>query len=135
MGPDSVFLDIGSGYGKCVLHARFRINTRKSMGIEYVGPRHTAALEMLERLVPQQSPMVSARLMAEEMIQLFHGDASVPAFSDVIDEASHIFMFDVVISPEHKEAMLERPQWPQVPCARLLSTSAQGGTLVSAFDS
>jgi hypothetical protein len=102
MGADSVFLDIGSGYGKCVLHARFRVNVRKSMGIEYVRPRHTAALEMLERHVPQQSPVVRARLQAEDTIELFQGDATMPAFSDVIHEATHIFMFDVLFSPDNK---------------------------------
>jgi hypothetical protein len=106
MGPDSVFLDIGSGYGKCVLHARFRVNVRKSVGIEYVGTRHASALEMLERHVPQRSPVVCARLRAEETIVLLQGDATSGAFTDVIDEATHIFMFDVVFSAMGKEAML-----------------------------
>jgi hypothetical protein len=39
LGPHSTFLDIGSGYGKVVLHLRIVASMRKSVGVECVASR------------------------------------------------------------------------------------------------
>jgi hypothetical protein len=106
MGADSVFLDIGSGYGKCVVQARWRADVRKSIGIEYLAPRHVQALTMLEDHVPKQFPATHARLKPEESIELLEGDATQEQFAEVIERATHIFMFDVVFSDADKHDLL-----------------------------
>ena len=45
MTSDSVFLDVGSGYGQCVVQARLRANVRESIGIEYVAVRDLMAIQ------------------------------------------------------------------------------------------
>ena len=62
MGADSVFLDVGSGYGKCVVQARLRANVRKSIGIEYVYVRYLKGMEMLTECIPAQFASIHARL-------------------------------------------------------------------------
>ena len=42
----SRFLDIGSGFGKCVLHAKLRCKIARSVGIECIKTRHEKALEV-----------------------------------------------------------------------------------------
>lgn len=39
LGPHSSFLDIGSGYGKVVMHLRLAVGMRKAVGVECVGSR------------------------------------------------------------------------------------------------
>ena len=93
MGPDSVFLDIGSGYGKCVVHARFRAGVRKSIGIEYMSKRHELAIEMLRHHLPRQFPSMRSRLRPESTIELLEGDATSDEFDDAFRSATHVFMF------------------------------------------
>lgn len=47
----SRFLDIGSGFGKCVFHARLRAQVARSVGIECIKTRHEKALEALHLLL------------------------------------------------------------------------------------
>jgi tRNA G46 methylase TrmB len=47
---NSSFIDIGSGFGKCVLHTRIQIGAKNCLGIEYVKTRNDKALEVLEFL-------------------------------------------------------------------------------------
>jgi len=50
LSSDSCFLDLGSGFAKCVIHARLRALVRRSVGIEYVPLRHNKASEVLRYL-------------------------------------------------------------------------------------
>ncbi len=43
---ESTFLDIGSGFGKCVFHTALTVKVVKSTGIEYVQSRHVKAVEV-----------------------------------------------------------------------------------------
>ena len=108
MGQDSVFLDIGSGYGKCVVHARFRAGVRKSIGIEYISKRHELAIEMLRQHLPSQFPTMHARLTPQSLIELLEGDATSDEFHDVFHSATHVFMFDWVFSTVTTDALLDK---------------------------
>ena len=50
LGKDASFLDLGSGYGKVVLHAALAVHIREAHGIEYVESRHKKATAVLEEL-------------------------------------------------------------------------------------
>lgn len=50
LGPQSTFLDIGSGYGKVVLHFRLLARMRISEGVECVNSRTQIANKALEAL-------------------------------------------------------------------------------------
>ena len=56
MGADSTFLGIGSGYGRCVVHARLRCAVKQSVGIEAVAARHVEAERMMRMHLPNQFP-------------------------------------------------------------------------------
>lgn len=78
MGADSIFLDIGSGYGRCVVHARLRCGVKNSVGIEAVAARHVEAERMMRVHLPKQFPSLfqPGRLQWDESIQLLEGDAT-----------------------------------------------------------
>ena len=121
MGEDCSFLDIGSGFGKCVLHAKVRGRVRESVGIEYIPVRHEKAAETLHllraRFVPgvtdQYSPGSLEEQRATELLAAVDLDGVVLVQGDITDErhhallyrASHIYMFDVVFS-EHTMAKI-----------------------------
>jgi hypothetical protein len=54
MDANSVFLDVGCGYGKCVVQARLRASVRNSIGIEYVAGRYLMGFKMLTECIPAQ---------------------------------------------------------------------------------
>lgn len=47
LNKDSTFVDIGSGFGKVVFHAKLHSRVKQSVGIEYVKNRHDVAEETL----------------------------------------------------------------------------------------
>ena len=114
MGEDCSFLDIGSGFGKCVLHAKVRGKVRESVGIEYIPVRHEKAAETLHllraRFVPgvtdvyeqgsEQERRVHTLLESVDLsgVQLVQGDITDPKHHPLLYRASHIYMFDVVFS-------------------------------------
>lgn len=49
INQESTFLDIGSGFGKCVFHAKIRTGCKHSIGIECIQTRHQKALEVSMR--------------------------------------------------------------------------------------
>ena len=103
MGPDSVFLDVGSGYGRCVVQARLRANARKSVGIEYVYVRYLMGVKMLMESIPSQFASLHARL--GDSVELLHGDATDERFLEQYRMATHIFMFDWVFNAVGKEGV------------------------------
>jgi hypothetical protein len=56
LSSDSSFLDLGSGFAKCVIHARLRGQVRRSVGIEYVPMRHSKASDVLRCLLQGNVP-------------------------------------------------------------------------------
>ncbi len=105
LSSDSSFLDLGSGFAKCVIHARLRGQVRRSVGIEYVPMRHSKASDVLRYLgegrVPgfvdrhQLLPHLSQHGMLSG-VELIEGDIVDEPRSRHIDAASHIFAFDVL---------------------------------------
>ena len=114
MGEDCSFLDIGSGFGKCVLHAKVRGRVRESVGIEYIPVRHEKAAETLHliraRFVPgvtdvyeqgsENERRVQQLLESVDLsgVQLVQGDITDAKHHALLYRASHIYMFDVVFS-------------------------------------
>ncbi|KAL1525631.1 hypothetical protein AB1Y20_020484 [Prymnesium parvum] len=56
LGPHSSFLDIGSGYGKVVLHLRLMARMRVSVGVECVASRDAIAKKALRALEMEAPP-------------------------------------------------------------------------------
>ena len=115
MDGDCRFLDIGSGFGKCVLHAKVRGRVKESAGIEFIPVRHEKAAETLHylraRFVPGLTDGKSAEAVAGEAelwalmnaidldgVQLIQGDITDERHHPLLYRASHIYMFDVVFS-------------------------------------
>jgi len=53
----SRFLDIGSGFGKCVLHAKLRCKVARSIGVECIRTRHEKAIEVRTKQEISKVPM------------------------------------------------------------------------------
>ena len=110
LNSKSRFLDIGSGFGKCVFHARLRAQVARSVGIECIKTRHEKALEALHLLragfVPglsdrEDAPSFeSVRDMDLNACELFLGDISLPKFHPLVFASTHIYAFDVVFSKD-----------------------------------
>ena len=111
MGAGSVFLDVGSGYGKCVVQARLRADVRKSIGIEYVAVRYAMGWKMLTECIPSQFALIHARLGG--CVELLQGDATDEQFVKQYEMATHIYLFDWVFNDSGKEGvrkLIERSQ-------------------------
>ena len=106
MSAESVFLDVGSGYGKCIVQARLRANVRKSIGIEYVAVRYLMGFKMLTECIPAQFSSLHARLGG--CIELLQGDATDDQFAEQYEMATHIFAFDWVFNDVGKQGVLKR---------------------------
>ena len=104
MTSDSVFLDVGSGYGKCVVQARLRASVRKSIGIEYVAVRYLMGMKMLTERIPSQFQSIHARL--GDCVELLQGDATDEQFVDQYAMATHVFIFDWVFNAVGKQGVL-----------------------------
>ena len=129
------FLDIGSGFGKCVLHAKVRGKVRLSRGIEYIPLRHEKALETLHLLnakfvpgltnlnshhhnnnnhsdennnVDDSDSYVASLLKDLDLngVELIRGDITDEKHLPLLYSASHIYMFDVVFSDTAMEQIL-----------------------------
>ena len=106
MNAESVFLDVGCGYGKCVVQARLRAGVRKSIGIEYVGVRYLTGFKMLTECIPAQFASLHTRL--DGRVELLQGDATTTQFTEQYEQATHIFAFDWVFNDVGKRGVLER---------------------------
>ena len=116
IGSTSRFLDIGSGFGKCVLHAKLRGKVARSVGIECIKTRHEKALEALHLLragfVPGLSDAKDApdfegvRNLDLRGCELFEGDITQQRFHPLLRTASHIYAFDVVFSKDTHRKIL-----------------------------
>jgi hypothetical protein len=81
IGPDDVFMDIGSGIGSVVLQAAAMTGC-KAVGIELLEPRHRAALRLKEAHDEEQPTDT----------QFQHGDFSRPDFKNIITRSTVLFI-------------------------------------------
>jgi hypothetical protein len=93
----STLVDVGSGYGKAVLHFALENGLRRAVGIECVVSRHELASQALEDIRAQL--LLGARSSVGnpdpfEAVQFHFGDASLGASL----EFTHIYAFDRVFS-------------------------------------
>lgn len=107
LNSNSIFLDIGSGFGKAVLHTAVRSKCRQSIGIEYVLTRHNKAVHCRSYLNAQYSPSINVSKYDSSITDMSNiidkcvlkqGDATDNMFIDDINTATHIYMFDWVFS-------------------------------------
>ena len=105
LSSDSCFLDLGSGFGKCVIHARLRAQVRRSVGIEYVPLRHIKAYDALHYLREGKVPgfadkqQLLSHLLQHDMlsgVELIQGNIVDEQHAHHISSASHVFAFDVL---------------------------------------
>lgn len=94
----SSFIDVGSGYGKVVLHARLSARVAEAAGIEYVAARADMAGDALRELRSGKHAFVTPEALAllrdAHATRLTKGDATkLGAF-----QFSHVYMYDKVFS-------------------------------------
>ena len=92
------FIDVGSGYGKVVLHARLSARVSEAAGIEYVASRADMAADALRELRSGKHAFVTPEALAllrdARATRLTKGDATkLGAF-----QFSHVYMYDKVFS-------------------------------------
>ena len=109
----STFLDIGSGFGKAVFHAVLRSNCSSSIGIEYVESRHEKAKQCMAYLATRWSPSLDFSCIPEQYTEidvenchLYQGDACDRKYNDIINQSTHIYMFDWVFPEETHEKLI-----------------------------
>jgi tRNA G46 methylase TrmB len=94
----STFIDIGSGYGKVVFHAKMSADVSRAVGVEYVEARAKIASKIQNELLvcgPQDIGILDS--IAQRKLHdcsLFEGDATTWKSFDF----SHIYMYDRVFS-------------------------------------
>lgn len=103
--PSSSFIDVGSGYGKVVLHARLSARVAEAAGIEYVAGRAAMASDALRELRSGKHAFVTPEALAllrdPTATRLTRGDATkLGAFP-----FSHVYMYDKVFSDPTTEML------------------------------
>jgi hypothetical protein len=102
-------VDVGSGYGKVVLHAALAVpGLAASHGVEYVPSRAATAASLLVELRSDDSPATHSRLAAAlARCELRLGDACAPK---ALEGYSHVYMYDKVFSEATSAALARRLQ-------------------------
>lgn len=106
LGPSSTFIDVGSGYGKVVLHAKLSVKVAKAVGIEYVPSRARMASDAKRELESGKHAFVTeeARRLLRDGCRLVQGDATKHGVFDF----SHVYMYDKVFSDPTIELLAEQ---------------------------
>ena len=96
MTTNSTFIDIGSGYGKVVMHAKLSAKVAKAVGVEYVASRAAMAISSKNELVYGEHAFMTddARCALRVGCDLKHGDAT--KYGEF--KFSHVYMYDKVFS-------------------------------------
>jgi len=106
LSQGSTFVDVGSGYGKVVLHAKLSAKVMRSVGIEYVASRARMAIDAKNKLINGNHAFMTeeARTMLGDGCELEHKDATTyGAF-----HFSHIYMYDKVFSDATLELLADQ---------------------------
>jgi len=90
---DSTFIDVGSGYGKVVMHAKLNLGCRCAVGIECVAKRVEISIGALQGLYGE----LDRAQLADDLLRGVSFEA-VDACSKQALDYSHIYMFDRVFS-------------------------------------
>ena len=106
MTSSSVFLDVGSGYGKSVVHALLLGGVAKSIGIEYQKHRHEGAVRLKEHMKTTYSDLYQ-QLNMDLSLTFLQGDATDERHLDVLKSATHIYLFDKVFNTETTEGIMK----------------------------
>ena len=113
----SSFLDVGSGFGKAVLHAAIRGGVQRSVGVEYVPVRRERAQLTLQHLqsgrVPglvDQCGSLPALSPALESVRLVEGNVADQQHHRLIHAATHVYCFDVLFGERLMRIILEQVQ-------------------------
>jgi len=110
----SSFLDIGSGFGKCVVHAKVMVNVARSVGLEYVKKRHEIANEAFKWLKKHNKKSTGSNQnissSSEEVpllnlsgVELKNADATKKRKG--FNKFTHIYCFDYVFSQDTREKL------------------------------
>jgi hypothetical protein len=94
LGPQSRFIDIGSGLGKPNVHAAISPGVALSYGVELIDLRWQLSLHVLKRLLSHSDPEV-----ATASTNTFFAQADICA-SRTLDPFTHVYMFDVGFPPD-----------------------------------
>jgi hypothetical protein len=92
----SSFIDIGSGYGKVVLHAKLSARVQSAVGIEYVASRAAMASETIKELTSRRQSFLNneTQTLLRSGCRFELGDATKYGTFDF----SHVYMYDKVFS-------------------------------------
>ena len=104
LGPDSTFIDVGSGYGKVVFHAALSAKVAKAVGIEYVPSRAQKASEVQAELLSGARPFMTdeaRELVSPPRCVLEQGDATTRGPLNY----THIYMYDRVFNKKTLELL------------------------------
>lgn len=93
LDADATFLDIGSGYGKVVLHAKLHTGCRSAVGVECVAKRAEISTLALQGLYGE---LDRAKLANDLLRGVFFEAADATAMP--ILNYSHVYIFDRVFS-------------------------------------
>jgi hypothetical protein len=100
---ESHFLDIGSGVGHCAMHACIAAGAAATR-IEVVTSRHEEA-KWIWRELRHCEPAASL-VGIQNRLSLVHGNIVDDQHHQLIDEATHVWMFDPVFNPVTHEELL-----------------------------
>ena len=95
--PSSGFIDVGSGYGKVVFHAKLSAKVGRACGIEYVTSRAQMAIQVRDELVTGKHAFMTDEARAAltgDGFELIDGDATKYGAFDF----SHVYIYDKVFS-------------------------------------
>ncbi len=90
---DSTFLDVGSGYGKVVIHAKLSTDCRCAVGIECVAKRVEISIGALQGLYSE----LDRAQLADDLLKGVSFEAADATTKPTLDY-SHVYMFDRVFS-------------------------------------
>lgn len=88
LGQLSTFLDVGSGYGKVIVHAKLEASPRRCVGVECVISRHNIAEKMLQTLRDELDDEASRS--AEKALQCREPRPRSPRFTASKDEEDQV---------------------------------------------
>lgn len=105
----SSFLDVGSGYGKVVLHTALATPCECIRGYEYVHTRHAKAASVLQQLLTHTAASNSASL-TEQARECLHRKVLLSHTDALTEQAglhrfSHVYAYDKVFS-EHSMRLM-----------------------------
>lgn len=89
---DSIFLDIGSGFGKPVFHVSAQYQVSKSIGIDFF-PIYLEKCRQIQEILSNEEHGFNV-----DSAQFYLGDATSKEFNQIYNEATHIYCYNRVFS-------------------------------------